>query len=248
MLVPWDVYIGKEPERWFGTVEEYGDLYDFVRSNAGLLDDYSPWANVVLTVPISSNQAAMAAAAKSTRLLVRAGYPCRLAAYGVAGDIVHVPVDPADFRNADVVVKTIPSVTGAEDGAAVERAVAGVRIVEFDPSQDSYRTMARNVGELVPPAYRVDDSNLLVLPRWKPGDPGAPRVVHLARIGGEMRKASLWLSDACCGKSASLEAVLLQPGQPQQKLTAQKSGDGILFTGIEIDVWGILVISGSRNR
>jgi hypothetical protein len=243
MLVPWDVYIGKEPERWFGKVEEYGDLYDFVRKNAKMLDGYSPWTNVVVTAPISSNQAAMAAAGKSVRLLMRAGYPCGIAAYGVAGDIVHVPVDPADFRNARAVVQTIPSVTSSEDAAAFERAVSGARVVEFDRSQVGYRTMVRRAGELFPPAYRVDDPKLLVLPRWMPDDPKAPRVVHLVNLGTS-KNASVWVSDDICGsaEASPSRVVLLRPGKPGQTLEGSVSAGGIRFDGLDIDVWGVLAI------
>lgn len=39
-LVPWDVYMGSGKDRHFGTVEEYGDLYHFVRDNADLFDGF----------------------------------------------------------------------------------------------------------------------------------------------------------------------------------------------------------------
>ncbi len=39
-LVPWDVWMGPEKDRHFGTTEEYGDLYHFVRDNAELFDDF----------------------------------------------------------------------------------------------------------------------------------------------------------------------------------------------------------------
>ena len=37
-LVPWDVWMGPDKPRHFGTVEEYGDLYHFVRDSTELLD------------------------------------------------------------------------------------------------------------------------------------------------------------------------------------------------------------------
>ncbi len=244
MLVPWDVYIGKEPERWFGKVEEYGDLYDFVRENASLLDGYEAWGNVVVTAPISSNHAAMAAAGESVRILMRAGYPCGIAAYGVAGDIVHVPVSPSDFSRAGAVVKTIPSVTSSEDAAAFASAISEACVVEFDRSQVSSRTMVRQVSELLPPAYRVYDPKLLVLPRWAPNDPNAPRVVHLVNLGTS-RQVSVWLSDEVCGSagaSPSFEALLLQPGEPARNVTAVRSAGGLRLRDLDIDVWGMLVI------
>lgn len=40
VIVPWDVYMGPDEPRYFGTAEEYADLYGFVRANARLFDGY----------------------------------------------------------------------------------------------------------------------------------------------------------------------------------------------------------------
>lgn len=244
MLAPWDVYVNSEADRWFGKVEDYGDIYDFVRTNAALLDGYAAFGNVVLAVPISTNPAAMTAAGKAADLLMRAGYPCRFAAYGIAGEIVHVPVDPSDFRQSDVAVNLKGGGKPA-DTADLERAIAGLKAVDFEvagASERDYRTLAGRVGELGPPAYRVDDAKLMVLPRWKPGDPKAPRVVHLVNMGGAKR-ASLWLSEQICGSNASTDVVLLQPGKPAVNLRATESRGGLSFTDLAVDEWGMLAIN-----
>ena len=44
MLVPWDIYIPSDPpagKRFYGSAAEFGDLYGFVRAQAGLLDSMS---------------------------------------------------------------------------------------------------------------------------------------------------------------------------------------------------------------
>lgn len=40
MIVPWDVYMGSGEPRYFGTPEQYADLYGFVRASAEILDGY----------------------------------------------------------------------------------------------------------------------------------------------------------------------------------------------------------------
>jgi len=40
MMVPWDMFMGSKPPRYFGKPETYADLYGFVRANAPLLDGY----------------------------------------------------------------------------------------------------------------------------------------------------------------------------------------------------------------
>ena len=44
MIVPWDVYTGPNSPRYFGTAEQYADLYRFVRQWASLFDGYEELA------------------------------------------------------------------------------------------------------------------------------------------------------------------------------------------------------------
>jgi hypothetical protein len=39
-MVPWDVYMPKDAPRYFGTPEQYADLFGFIRANAAYLDGY----------------------------------------------------------------------------------------------------------------------------------------------------------------------------------------------------------------
>ena len=39
-MVPWDVYMPSDAPRYFGTTEQYSDLYGFIRANAQYLDGY----------------------------------------------------------------------------------------------------------------------------------------------------------------------------------------------------------------
>jgi hypothetical protein len=247
MLIPWDVYVNSEADRWFGKPDEYGDIYDFVRSNADLLDGYRAWSGVVVTAPISTDPAAMTAAGKISGLLMRAGYPCRLAAYGAAGEIVHVPVNPNDFAAVDALIRLRGGGAGAEDEAIVDKTAERVRQLEFrlqDSTEHDYRAVVAAVSEACPPAYRVDNANVMVLPRWKPGDPKSPRVVHLVNLGSD-GKASVWLSDKVCGSegaSPSRDAVLLQPGKPERKIRGQESEGGMRFDDLDVETWGIIAI------
>ncbi|MDH7570966.1 MAG: hypothetical protein QHJ73_15425, partial [Armatimonadota bacterium] len=53
-LVPWDLYMGSDATgiqpRYFGTVEEYGDLYRFVRQHPNLFDECEAAATVCVVV------------------------------------------------------------------------------------------------------------------------------------------------------------------------------------------------------
>ncbi len=56
MLVPWDMYMGSDAAgiepRYYGTVEEYGDLYHFIRDHADLFDGYQNPACVGVIVDL----------------------------------------------------------------------------------------------------------------------------------------------------------------------------------------------------
>ncbi len=53
-LVPWDLYMGSDATgiqpRYFGTREQYGDLYDFIRDQRGLLDTHTSAAEIGVLV------------------------------------------------------------------------------------------------------------------------------------------------------------------------------------------------------
>ena len=41
VIVPWDVFTGLDSPRFFGTPEQFSDLFGFVRANAGILEGYA---------------------------------------------------------------------------------------------------------------------------------------------------------------------------------------------------------------
>ncbi|NSW57859.1 MAG: LamG domain-containing protein [Armatimonadetes bacterium] len=49
-LVPWDIWMGPGKDRHFGKLEDYGDLYSFVRGNAALLDGFETVATVGVVI------------------------------------------------------------------------------------------------------------------------------------------------------------------------------------------------------
>jgi hypothetical protein len=45
-MVPWDVYMPKDAPRYFGTPEQYADLFGFIRASAKYLDGYEDAAAI----------------------------------------------------------------------------------------------------------------------------------------------------------------------------------------------------------
>jgi hypothetical protein len=248
MLVPWDVYWGDNP-RWFGTTEQYGDLYCFVRQSAVLLDGYRPWSDVVVTVPLSSESGRFlklaANARKRMRPLTEAGYLCRYAVYGEVGQVVHVPVCARDFDHAAAIVAIEP----AEQDCLEEPALRTIA-AQFASHQRRGTTPApawipednaniAAVAKVCPVAVRAEPSSLLVVPRVKPGDNTAPLVIHVVNLG-EPTDATLWLSRRIPGCDSAARATLAQPGKKEVPLKVQRCENGIRIDLGTIDVWGIV--------
>jgi hypothetical protein len=250
MLVPWDVYWGSNP-RWFGTPEQYGDLYRFVRESAAKLDGYRPWSDVVLTLPLSSDPgrfAKMSASArKYMRSLTEAGYLCRYAVYGDVGQVVHVPVYAHDFEKPAAVVVAIDSPhADSLDKCALEKIAAETSQAGSSLWITEQKPDAAAIGKVRTPDVQVDPAGLLVLPRIKPGDGAAPWVVHLINLG-EPAAASVWLSRRIIGCQRATRAVLSQPGKKDISLPLHPADNGIRIDVGTIDIWAILELSGERR-
>lgn len=71
-IVPWDVFVADKP-RYFGTPDEYGDLYRFVRTQAPLFDEYEALAAVAII--IDPNRFSVAALQPLTQMLAQRNIP-----------------------------------------------------------------------------------------------------------------------------------------------------------------------------
>jgi hypothetical protein len=220
MLVPWDVYWPSHA-RWFGTTEEYGDLYRFVRESAALLDGYRPWSNVVLKLPLSTdpqkayNRAGLAC--RNIRALAEAGYLCRYAVEGEVGRMVRIPPCQRDF---DGNVTVLP---------ATDATLEAVR--------------ARCL-----PAVSVKPSSLVALPREKPNDKSAPLAVHLVNLGNPVSGASLWLSQRIVDGRKIGRATLHQPGKTGISLKLTPTNEGLQIDLPAVDLWGIIEVQSNLPK
>ncbi len=87
-LVPWDVWMGPEKDRHFGTPDQYGDLYGFVRGNQGLFDGFETPGLVGVVVDTNAYDAEWTR--NVVRRLLRAQVPFHLL---LSGDtFYHVPL------------------------------------------------------------------------------------------------------------------------------------------------------------
>ncbi len=107
-LVPWDVYINNgsdnKPTRFFGSPEDYGDLYRFVRDHAALFDDYDQVAEVGILVPV--DHYLIKATAALVRRLLRENIPYALVPIG--GRTTRYFIDPVRATHFRVLLTTNP--------------------------------------------------------------------------------------------------------------------------------------------
>jgi hypothetical protein len=97
VLLPWDIYIHDGP-RWYGSIDDYRDLVDFIADHPMLFDGYRSHSDLTFLLPLerADNEESIVALAKE---LQRHGI---LYNYSVCGydrnGFVLVPVQEEDFK------------------------------------------------------------------------------------------------------------------------------------------------------
>jgi len=244
MLIPWDVWAGPDRPRWFGTLEEYGDLYDFVRRHPELLDGYRPYAEVALVVSLSYDPKVYA---ESRRLaqgvdaaLRSRGIPCRYAAAGEVAGMIRVPLDPTDFNGMQAVAVCGDTGRWATDDLdaleAVEREGVLLRHEDLDPM------LAALWGVLDEGAVQVDGGRVWAFPRVNGAHPSAPLVVHLVNLGEPAGELRVSVAARVLGGRQPRAATLYAPGGPPEQVAASSPGGPAQFTVPGVDAWAVLAI------
>lgn len=137
-MVPWDMYMGSDetkiqPRGW-GTVEQYGDLFHFVRDNPTLLDDAKPLATAGLIIDIDHCDRSQAFAA--CRRLLDAQVP--FAVIPVGDSFFRVPLRAEHLAAFDALLLAgDASLLNPEDRAALAAAAADVPILSADTATDA---------------------------------------------------------------------------------------------------------------
>jgi len=244
MLIPWDVWAGPDRPRWFGTLEEYGDLYDFIRGHTELLDGYRPYAEVALVVSLSYDPKVYAESrglAQAVDAALRSrGIPSRYAAAGEVAGLIRVPLDATDFEGVQAVA--VCGGTGRWAGEdiealdAVEREGVLLRHEDLDP------VLAALQDVLDEGAVQVDGGQVWALPRVSRAHRSAPLVVHLVNLGEPSGELHVSVADRVLGGRQPRSAALYAPGDPPQQVAASSGGGPAQFTVPGVDVWAVLAI------
>jgi hypothetical protein len=240
-VVPWDTYAGNDakglPKRYYGTPQEYGDLYRFVRSHAAQLDGFEPAAVVGIVVPVDR------AEEKPLLALVRrlAGQSIPFVYVPVGGQARHV-ADPARLRHLKLLVST----------HADADLPAGV-VAALDQSGVPRRTAAALTGAdlapLRPFVLAPGAEALRLLPRADPARPGA-LMLHVV----DTRRGAPGADDESCRTRLGIRKDALDAGgvasatwnrlggtRPVQ-VDSNPSSAHVFFTLEGCSLWGVLEV------
>jgi len=242
LLIPWDVWPGPGKPRWFGTVEEYGDLYRFVREHPDLFDGYRAYADVALLIPLTSDRAVASDTARLTtevtRLLLARGIPCRYAACGEVAHSIRVPLAPDDLRGmAAVWVCGNTDDLPEADTALLEELSASAPLIRETDAGAIANHLVEFVGS---PTFETSSPQLLAFPRLRNKDD--PLVVHLVNRGPTIENGFVFLADRLLDGHAPTSVRMVSPGGGETELPVHPAPGGIRIELPHLGLWGVLVL------
>ena len=243
-LVPWDLYMGSDATgiqpRYFGTRDQYGDLYDFIHAHRAVLD--------------------ATAAVAEIGVLVNADEPGAYAEYGLAlaarqlpfrfvlgaSRTARVPVTAASLHGLRLLVELSPSDTFcAEDRVVLDaaRATGRVRFAGGSADIDAIsRVMALDLLRVEGPdnlyaflrADAVRGTHAIHLVNWNLGAENSERAETYRPVTIALRHPDRW--------GAVSRAVWHAPGKPSAELVPERHVDCIRITVPQLTTWGMLIL------
>ncbi len=229
-------YTAEKGTHWYeGPQEKYAPLYQFVRQNAALFDDYRTHADAIVAFSYRTFCRDTQRIIKACNQLANANVSYQIA---LGGDAV-VDIDlPANLASAPVPVLVIrPEDFLAEDQSALAAIPASRRATDA----------AQAIALAKPAAQVVANPNVRVLPRVKPG----AAIIHLLNWNYQaatdntppQRDLSLQLDLAALGVAGAKQATYYRPGSAP--VTIPLTGGTAKIP--ELGLWGLVEVkTGTR--
>ncbi len=227
-LVPWDVWLSRQPQRYFGTPSEYGDLYQFIRQYPGLFDKHESNPTVAIATAWSA-----LSDATIRKTLKEISY--RLFAAGVPYKVV------VANEKEPAIALTSKSFEGVSD-------IITLHSMDALPNQD--RQLLENIGIPITPVAEVAESLIKKHSRVQVAGTTAvyatlretamkDAVVHIINYKEEKAKdVSVFVSGM-----GSREVMLYRPGYNPIKLSAK---DDKVVVPL-VDEWAIIEIANEQS-
>lgn len=238
ILVPWDMYMGSDATgirpRYYGTVEQYGGLFHFVRDHERLFNGYETAAAVGLVVDLDHYDRARVASACQRLLDAQAPF----AILPVGHEFYDSGLDAQRLRGFKMLLTTCPlDALAATDRAAITSAAADVPVMLDMEAADGDLAAAS-------PFHVYGPRGVYIMPRAKRDPDDRTLVCHvLNRVDMRGRDVLKWVSflvrrDAL--PSGKLAAVRWHvPGRDAAELEWEELADGVRVIIPELPIWGI---------
>lgn len=232
-------YTKEKGTHWYESKPgDYEHLYRFVREHAELFDGYEAVAHVGLLYSNPAFRRWQRQATDACAQLALKNVPFRLLLAG--DDWMPNRLRSEDLRDLQAIVVTEPMHLDPDQQAVLD--AAKDRTVVW-PDE-------RRLLELLPPQIRIQGAaNVIVVPRAKPGDPGAPFVCHLLNRNYVPDTDSMQVqSDFTLTLGRSLfgadiaRATLYAPGEEPVECQVTQSPDATEIAIPELDIWSVLKI------
>ncbi len=243
-LVPWDIYMGSDATgiqpRYFGTRDQYGDLYDFIHTHRAVLDATAAVSEIGVLVngdepgSYAANGLALAARQLPFRFVLGASRTAR------------VPITTASLHGLRLLVELSPSDTFcAEDKAVLDaaRVTGRLRFVGASADIDAIsRVMALDLLRVEGPgqlytflrADPVRGTRAIHLVNWNLGGENSERAETYRPITITLRQPNRW--------GAVSRAVWHAPDAPSAEIVPERHSDCIRITVPQLTTWGMLIL------
>ena len=239
-------YTQEKGTHWYrGPTEDYAYLYQFVRRNARLLDDYRAAAAVAVVYDHAARRTGMGDIEPICTALAERNVPFTVV---VAGD------DRLSYRLDDVRLGKYQAVIVASDFArspldvpqrkVLDKVKAAGRLVVWPDD--------KSLARLVPPPVVVEGgAEVLAVLRANAKDRAAPAVLHLLNRRCDKQKDAVVAAenltlrmrgDLFAGRKFT-KAVLHSPKSEPAALALRASGETVAITVPRLDLWAILELS-----
>ena len=242
--------IQQKGQNYTGPVEEFAPLYQFVRQNAQLFDDYETVEQVGL---IFNNRAFAASCCFRDHLrydahheihdvslsLLDANIPFGIAIAG--DDWLSNRLSEEDLSRFELVLVPEPELPEGEQKHTVDDWLQSGCAVPWTSVEDV-------TGHMEPLVSLESKSSVWVLPRRLPDQPEAPLVVHLINWDYDpstdqptmQPEVTIHLSNGLLEKREVSEVTLFAPQHEPIMLDFDNRPDGIYLTIPELELWGIV--------
>lgn len=234
ILIPWDIYMGSDATgikpRYYGTVDEYGDLFDFVRQSKPLLDGVDACATAALVIDLDHPDPARTTAV--CQRLLDASVPFVMAPAGSSYYRASLATERLQGMRL-ILVACDPQALAETDRQALAALAEAVPVVT-DRDLDE-----QALGEAA--CLRIwGPRGIVALPRAPREAIPARLVVHVLNQSAqdEVRWVSIILSPDALGGTVTA-ARWHAPGQDVQPLETEALAEGLRLLLPRLGTWGI---------